>query len=83
MSSNVEPSEAETTTAVEARIGDHPECLVCGSGKDMSNPAGTFVPPGMQETQCLALKLAGLNGLIPADSCPEIPDLISVPCGCE
>jgi hypothetical protein len=36
----------------------------------------------MQETQCLALQLAGINGFIPADSCPQIPALITGPCGC-
>ncbi|KAL3908884.1 MAG: hypothetical protein SGILL_008312, partial [Bacillariaceae sp.] len=75
---------ATTTTATVSReqIGEHPACSVCGGGKVMTNPSGTFEPPGQRQTQCLALKMAGTNGFIPGDSCPLIPALIDGPCGC-
>jgi hypothetical protein len=72
----------EVGIAGQGRFGPHPPCDVCGEGKTMTNPAGTFIPPGMGETQCAALELAADNGQIPEDSCPYIPNLIKDACGC-
>jgi hypothetical protein len=51
-------------------------CAVCGVGECVLFPDEIFYFPGQPDVSCDVLKIAGLNGLIPLDQCPFLPDLI-------
>ena len=60
----------------------NPPCNVCGAGKKVTSPNSNFEWEGQGPTQCAALELAGTNGLIEGDICPDLPELIADACGC-
>eukprot|EP00546_Thalassionema_frauenfeldii_P012688 CAMPEP_0178912008 /NCGR_PEP_ID=MMETSP0786-20121207/10018_1 /TAXON_ID=186022 /ORGANISM="Thalassionema frauenfeldii, Strain CCMP 1798" /LENGTH=609 /DNA_ID=CAMNT_0020584531 /DNA_START=108 /DNA_END=1937 /DNA_ORIENTATION=- len=73
-----------TPTPVVNRCPEVPStgCSVCGEGKCVSNFEAEIVFPGVDQAYpCGVLEIAGLQGLIPLDTCTAIPSLIGA-CEC-
>lgn len=61
----------------------HGECVVCGYGKEITIEDAIFKFPSQPPVTCDLLQSAGMMGLIPAASCPFLPDMVSTICGCS
>lgn len=56
-------------------------CQICGPGKVVTKPAGTFEFPNQPTVTCGVLQDAGLQGLLEPKHCEGLPPLLSE-CGC-
>eukprot|EP00545_Synedropsis_sp_CCMP1620_P012449 CAMPEP_0119014350 /NCGR_PEP_ID=MMETSP1176-20130426/9550_1 /TAXON_ID=265551 /ORGANISM="Synedropsis recta cf, Strain CCMP1620" /LENGTH=168 /DNA_ID=CAMNT_0006967507 /DNA_START=50 /DNA_END=556 /DNA_ORIENTATION=+ len=57
-------------------------CSICGEGKKVNHPNGTFIFPGQPVVECGDLEEAGGNGTIPLAECLFLPDLVEDVCNC-
>jgi len=65
------------------RNTNNPACSVCGADMEVTSFEAIFEWQGQEPTKCGDLQQAGYEGLIPADSCKLLPDLIKETCECQ
>lgn len=56
-------------------------CNICPDGECVQTPDAVFEFPGQPPVPCGMLQDAGINGIIPLDSCPELATVTGI-CGC-
>jgi len=57
-------------------------CNVCGDGKEVGDPDAVFEFPGQPTVPCGLLESDGQTGMIPAEFCGFLPDLVDAQCDC-
>ena len=57
-------------------------CSICGDGLAVGKPDAIFEFPGQPTVSCSTLENAGATGVLPADKCALLPNLILDTCGC-
>jgi hypothetical protein len=80
------PTPAAPTPASTSAGGGCPAvppsgCSVCGEGLCVGNPSAIFIFTGQPEVLCGDLEQAGIDGQVPLDQCPFLPNLVST-CKC-
>ena len=59
------------------------QCSVCGDGQEVGAPDTIFAFSGQPAVRCDILEQSGKTGLIPANQCGWLPNLIADTCRCQ
>jgi hypothetical protein len=77
-----ERPDDENNDAVQGRF-ENPPCEVCGVGLRVTDLEAIFEYPGQEPTSCRLIEIAGLQGFMPEDICPQLYEYIDPICDCQ